>query len=107
MPVKPTVEAGISMPAMHVLHAQRVACAGEAGERARDGHRDRDRALDRDAAVARALGVEADGAYLVAERRAVQQHPEQHHAAEGDEDPDVHALELAPDRAVALAVLRA
>ncbi len=55
-----------------VVHAEHLDRAGEAGERPADRHRRDHRALDRDAAVARRLGVEADRAHLVAERRAVE-----------------------------------
>ena len=41
---------------------------------------------------ARRLGVEADRAHLVAERRAVEHHPEDDQRGERDEDADVQAL---------------
>ena len=57
------------------LPAEDVERAGEAGEHARDRHREEVVARDADAAVAGGLGVEADGAHLVAERRAVEDQP--------------------------------
>ena len=50
-------------------------------------------AADVDAGVARRVGVEADGAHLVAERRAVDQRPEHDRERERDEDPDVEPLQ--------------
>ena len=83
-----------------VLPAEDVDRAAEARERAGDRHRVDVVARDVDAAVARRLGVEADRAHLVAERRAVQREPEDDERAERDEEPDVERLELrvAPER---------
>ena len=77
-----------------VLPAEDVDRAAEPGERAGDRHRVDVVARDVDAAVARGLGVEADGAHLVAERRAVEDHPEDDERAERDEEADVERLEL-------------
>ena len=83
-----------------VLPAEDVDRAAEPGERAGDRHRVDVVARDVDAAVARRLGVEADRAHLVAERRAVQDQPEDDERAERDEEPDVQRLQLrvAPER---------
>ena len=74
MPVKPMSSTGTSEDGDRVAHAEHLDRAGQAGERPADRHRGDHRALDRDAAVARRLGIEADRAHLVAERRAVEDH---------------------------------
>ena len=55
--------------------------------------------LDADAAVAGRLGVEADRAHLEAERRPVQDRPEDDERADRDEEADVEALQhrVAPE----------
>ena len=64
-----------------------------------DRHREEVVALDVDAAVARRLRVEADRAHLEAERRAVQDRPEDDERAERDEEADVEPLQhrVAPE----------
>ena len=58
-----------------------------------DRHREEVVARHRDAAVARRLRVEADGAHLEAERRAVDDDPVHDEHRDRDEDPDREALE--------------
>ncbi len=67
--------------------------AGQAGERAGDRHRADQVLLHADAAVRSRVRVEADRPHLVAERRPVEQDPEDDERSERDEDPDVEALE--------------
>ena len=73
--------------------AEHVYRSGEARERAGDRHRADEVLLHVDAPVRSRIGVEADGAHLIAERRPVEQRPEDHQACERDEDADVEALE--------------
>ena len=80
-------EADREAPAEHVDRA----C--EPGEHARDGHREEVIPRDGDASVAGRLGVEANCPDLVAERRPVDDDPERDERREGDEHPDVEALE--------------
>ena len=67
--------------------------AGEPGERAGDRHREEVVPLHVDPAVARRLGVEADRAHLEAERRAVEDRPEDDERASAMKKPIVEALE--------------
>ena len=76
------------------LPAEDVDHAREPGERAADQHHLRVGPAGVDAAVLGGVGVEADGARLVARDRAVQQHPEHDQRGQRDEDPDVQALQL-------------
>ena len=72
--------------------AEHVEAAGEPRERTRDRHRADEVLLHADAAVRSGLRVEADRAHLVAERRPVQQDPEDDERRERDEEADVEAL---------------
>ena len=72
-PMKPISDVWMSRHAKLELPAEHVDRAGEAGEGARDRHRRDVRARDADARVARRLGIEADGAQLEAERRAIEE----------------------------------
>ena len=63
-------------------------------KRAGDRHRADEVLLDVDAAVRRRLGVEADRTHLVAERRSVEDEPEDDERGERDEEADVEALQL-------------
>ena len=94
IPRKPTCETGMSRRRDAELPAEHVDRAGEAGERARDRHRQEVVLLDVDAAVARRLGVEADRAHLEAERRAVEDDPEDDERADRDEEADVEPLQV-------------
>ena len=76
------------------LPAEDVDRAREPRERAAHEHHLRVGPAGVDAAVLGGVGVEADGARLVARDRAVQQHPEHDERRERDEDPDVQALQL-------------
>ena len=76
------------------LPAEHVQRARQPGEGAAHRHHEDVVAADVDAAVARRLGIEADRAHLVAGRGAVEDDPEHEHRREGDEDPDVQALQL-------------
>ena len=93
MPMKPTWLTGDVERAVVVEVAEHVDGARETRERARDRHRADQVLLHVDAAVRSRLGVEADGANLVAERRAVDQRPEDDERGDGDEEADVEALE--------------
>ena len=77
----------------------RRATPARPGEQAADRHHEHVVLGDAHAAVAGRLGVEADGAHLVAGGRAVQDQPEHHHRRERDEQADVQALEhrVAPE----------
>ena len=74
--------------------AEHVEAAGEAGERARDRHRADQVLAHADAAVVRRVRVEADGAHLVAERRPVEEQPEDDERGDRDEEADVQALQV-------------
>ena len=74
--------------------AEHVEPAREAGERAGDRHRADQVLAHADPAVVRRVGVEADRAHLVAERRPVQEQPEDDERRDRDEEADVQALEL-------------
>src|SRR5919108_406655 len=75
------------------LPPEDVARAGEAREEARDRHREEVVARDVDTAVAGRLGVEPDGADLVADRRPPQDEPVHDEGGERDEEADVQPLE--------------
>ena len=94
MPRKPTGRDRDVGDAEAVEAAEHVEPAGEAGERARDRHRADQVLAHADPAVARRLGVEADGAHLVAERRPVEDQPEDDERGDRDEEPDVEPLQL-------------
>src|SRR5918996_686061 len=79
------------------LPAEQVEAARETGEGAGDGEREEVVLLHGDAAVGGGVGVEADGAYLVPERRAVQEQVVDDQREERDEDARVQGLEAAPD----------
>ena len=89
----------MSLVAMPELPAEHVERAGQPGEQPADGHHEDVVLADAHAAVAGGLGVEADRAHLVADRRAVQEDPEDDHRGERDEEPDVQALQhrVAPE----------
>ena len=59
-----------------------------------DRHREDEVARDADAAVTRCLGIEPDGAHLVAERRPVEDEVEGDECSDCDEDADVQRLEM-------------
>ena len=86
-----------------VLPAEDVDRAREAGEPARDRHREEVVPRHRDPAVVRRLGVEADRAHLVAERRPVEDEPVDDERGERDEEADVQRLErrVTPEDAAA------
>ena len=99
MPMKPMCDAWMSstprrncQPSMSIAPARPAKSSG-------DRHREEVVARHGDAAVARRLGVEADGAHLVAERRPVEDDPVDDERRERDEEPDVEALEerVAPE----------
>ena len=71
------------------LEAEEVDRAGESGERAGDGEREEVVPPHADAAVAGRLGVEADRAHLVPERRPVEDHVVDDERDEGDQEPGV------------------
>ena len=70
-----------------------MSSARQAGERAGDRHRADEVLLHVDPAVRGRVGIEADGPHLVAERRAVDQRPEDDERGDGDEEADVEPLE--------------
>src|SRR5918996_4083538 len=79
------------------LPAEQVEAARQAGEGARDREREEVVLLHGDAAVGGGVGVEADGSYLVPERRSVQEQVVDDQREERDEDAGVQGLEAAPD----------
>src|SRR5918996_1610891 len=79
------------------LPAEQVEAARQAGEGARDREREEVVLLHGDAAVGGGVGVEADGANLVPERRSVQEQVIDDQREERDEDARVQGLEAAPD----------
>ena len=85
------------------LPAEHVERAADPRERAGDRHREEIAPPHGDAAVAGRLGVEADRAHLVAERRAVQHHPVDDERRDRDEEADVEPLQhrVAPERPAA------
>ena len=99
MPMNPIVETWIVSRVEPELPAEDVDRAGEAGESAGDRHRQEVVARDADAAVPGGLGVEADGAHLVAERRPVEDEPVDDERPDRDEETDVEALKqrVAPE----------
>ena len=76
------------------LPAEHVERARQPRERAADRHHDDVVAAHGDARGLRRVRVEADRAHLEAERRAVEQHPEDEQRRERDEQADVQALQL-------------
>src|SRR5215210_2016226 len=80
--------------AVLVLVAEHVEPAREAGERAGDRHRANVVDPYLDAPVRGGRRVVADRAHLVAERRAVEDQPEDYERRDGDEEADVEALEV-------------
>ena len=81
------------------LPAEHVDAARKAGKGARDRHREQVVPLDADPAVAGRLGVEPDRPDLEAERRAVEDRPEDDQRTDRDEEPDVEPLQdgVAPE----------
>ena len=92
-PMNPIWFAWMSFSPIRYSQPSDVDRTREPGECAGDRHREEVVARDRDAAVARGLGVEADGAHLEAERRAVDDHPVDEQHRDRDEDPDRQPLE--------------
>ena len=88
IPMKPIVRATGSSSSEPELPAERCRGAGEAGETPGDRHREEVVPRDADAAVPRRLGVEADGAHLVSERRPVQDDRVDDERAERDEQAE-------------------
>ena len=86
-----------------VLPAEHVERAAEPRERAGDRHREEVVPRNVDPPVARRLGVEADRAHLVAERRPVEDDPVDDERCERDEEADVQPLQdrIAPADAAA------
>ena len=92
MPEEADVRHGNVGDAEVVEVTEHVEAAGEAGERAGDRHRANEVLLHADTAVRGGFRVEADRAHLVAERRPVENHPEDDERGERDEEPDVEPL---------------
>ena len=94
MPRKPSEPTWMSFVAMRNCQPRTSIAPGQAGEQPAERHDPDVVAPDADAAVARRLRVEADGARLVAARRAVEQTPKRTARGERDEEADVQALQL-------------
>ena len=98
-PMKPICDALDDGQVEVELPAEDVDPAGEPGEGAGDRHRQEVVPRDADAAVAGRVGVEADRAHLVAERRPGEDQPVDDERADRDEEADVQPLErrVAPE----------
>ena len=87
MPMKPTCEIWMSLVAMRNCQPSTSSAPPSPANSAAERHRHDVVARDRDARRARRLRVEADRAHLVAEHGAVEQHPEDEHAASAMKSP--------------------
>ena len=94
IPRKPTSDAWMSFVASRNCQPRMSMPPARPAKIAADRHDLHVVARDVHAAVARGLGVEADGAHLVARGRAVQQHPEHDDDGERDEQADVQPLQV-------------